>query len=155
MIRYAHAVYCDDIRYEIGNKTSLIGLYSGQLGVPEFPCALSKLCVVLSVSTPKDHMFKSLVLTGSLADSEIFRMEMNDEQIQAVVAQTPKLQEEGKFYMVQLMAILSPLQIEKPGKLTLNLLADGEKLDCAGLEIILTPPLIPTLLPQQANPAQS
>lgn len=137
-MRYAHAVYCDDIRHEVGNKTSLIGLYSGQLGASEFPCALPKLCIVISVSTPKEEMFGSLSLTGSFSGTEIFRMEMDKEQIQVVIDQTPKLQEEGKFFLVQLMAILSPLQLEKPGKLTLDLLVDGEKLHCAGLEIIQT-----------------
>lgn len=139
-MRYAHAVYCDDIRHEVGNKTSMMGLYNGQLGVLEFPCALTKLCIVISVSTPKDKMLSSISLVGTFAEAEMFKMEMGEEQIQAVLAQTPKLQEEGKFYMIQLIAILSPLQLEKPGKISLTLLADGERLHCAGLEIIVAPP---------------
>jgi hypothetical protein len=135
-MRYAHAVYCDDIRQEVGNKTSLIGLYSGQLSTSEFPCALPKLCIVISVSTPKDEMFGSLSLAGTYCDVEIFKMEMDKEQIQAVIDQTPKLQEVGKFFMVQVMAILSPFHLEKPGMLRLNLMVDGEKLHCAGLEVI-------------------
>lgn len=135
-MRYAHAVYCDDIRHEVGNKTSLIGLYNGQLGASEFPCALPKLCIVISMSTPKDEMFSSLSITGSYEGIEMFKMELGKEQIQGIIDQAPKLQEEGKHYMVQVMAILSPLQLEKPGKLKLHLLADGEKLHCAGLEFV-------------------
>lgn len=134
-MRFAHVVYCDDIRQEIGAKTSLIGLYNGQLGVPEYPCALPKLCIVVSVSTPKEQMFGDLSLTGSYSGAEIFKMEMGKDQIQSIVEQAPKPQEEGKYFMVQLMVILSPLQLEKPGKLKLDLLADGERIYCAGLEV--------------------
>lgn len=139
-MRYAHAVWCDDIRHEAGNKTSMMGIYNGQLGVPEVPCALAKLCVVISISTPKENMFSNISLVGTFSGTEMFKMEMGKEHIESVIAQTPKLQEEGKFYMVQLMAILSPLQLEKTGKISLTLLADGEKLDCSGLEIIVAPP---------------
>ncbi|EGH46331.1 MULTISPECIES: DUF6941 family protein [Pseudomonas syringae group] len=133
-MRYAHAVYCDDIRHEDGNKISLMGIYSGQLGVPVFPCSLPKLCIVLSVSTPKEAIFKTLSLTGSYDESEIFKIEMGEEQINSIIGQTSKFGD-GRFYMVQLMATLSPMHVEKPGKVTLDLLLDGEKLHCGGLQI--------------------
>lgn len=135
-MRFTHVVYCDDIRQEVGEKTSLIGLYNGQLGVPDFPCSLPKLCIIVSVSTPKDEIIEDLILTGSYSDAEIFKMEMGKEQIQSIVAKAPTPKEEGKYFMLQLMVILSPLQLEKPGKLKLDLLADGEKVYCAGLEVI-------------------
>ncbi|UZS74319.1 hypothetical protein OQB66_08430 [Pseudomonas syringae] len=135
MMRHAHAVYCDDIRHEDGNKISLMGIYSGQLGVPVFPCSLPKLCIVLSVSTPKDELFKTLSLTGSYDGAEIFKIEMGEDQISTIIGQSSKFAD-SRFYMVQLMATLSPMHLEKPGKVALDLFLDGEKLHCASLQII-------------------
>ncbi len=36
-INIAHAIACDDIRQEINGKFILIGVYSGNLGLPVFP----------------------------------------------------------------------------------------------------------------------
>lgn len=41
--RVAHAMFCDDVRMEIGNKPSFMGCYSGDMGIPmPFPAKLPK-----------------------------------------------------------------------------------------------------------------
>jgi hypothetical protein len=45
----AHATFCDDVRFEIGGKASLIGCYDGIMFCHgPFPFTLQKLCVVLT-----------------------------------------------------------------------------------------------------------
>jgi len=46
--RVAFCVFCDDVRPEVGNKLSLMGLYGGDMIAPgPAPVVLSKLCIVL------------------------------------------------------------------------------------------------------------
>ena len=40
-------ILCDDIRQEVGNKISLMGIYSKDIFVPEIPFTLAKLCLLL------------------------------------------------------------------------------------------------------------
>lgn len=40
-------ILCDDIRQEIGNKVSLMGIYSKELIVPNIPFTLPKICLML------------------------------------------------------------------------------------------------------------
>ena len=56
------AVFCDDVRAEVGNKVSLIGCYSADLLVPEFPCVLPKLVAYVRVYTPASRPIKRLHL---------------------------------------------------------------------------------------------
>ncbi len=47
-----HAIYCDDVRQEVGGKLSFMGVYRHMLIVPSFPVTLSKLNVVFNIATP-------------------------------------------------------------------------------------------------------
>lgn len=38
---------CDDIRQEVGNKISLMGIYAQDLILPEIPFSLPKLCILI------------------------------------------------------------------------------------------------------------
>ena len=140
MNRYAHAIFCDDIRQEVGGKTTMVGIYTGQLAASEIPCVLPKICLALSLVTPKGRNFEKITVAGNFNDVEIFKMGLSKHQIEEIMAHAPDRAEPASFFTVQLMAILSPFQVERPGKLTVSVIADGEKLDCGGLEITLAPP---------------
>jgi hypothetical protein len=43
-------VFCDDIRLEVANKISLIGVYAGDILVNKFPALLPKLCVWVNIT---------------------------------------------------------------------------------------------------------
>jgi hypothetical protein len=74
--RFAHAIFCDDIRREAQGKVSLIGVIdTGKLIIHgDFPVTLPKLCVYLTVNTPIEQPFNTLSLTLAgppMADKEI------------------------------------------------------------------------------------
>lgn len=58
--RWVHATWCDDIRQEVGNKPSFMGVYTGSLVVPSLPTVLPRLAVWVNVWTPKAQPFKIL-----------------------------------------------------------------------------------------------
>lgn len=58
--RYVHVVWCDDIRQEVGNKPSLMGVYTGGLVVPGLPFTLGKLIAMIWVVTPVSQPIQRL-----------------------------------------------------------------------------------------------
>ena len=42
-----HAIICDDIRQEISNKLSFIGIYANNIFVPKIPFTFPKLCFAI------------------------------------------------------------------------------------------------------------
>lgn len=72
--RFVIATYCDDIRHEMGNKISLMGCYQSDLVVSSAPLALPKLCVFVSVVTPKERPFQTLTIRIVQDDTELARI---------------------------------------------------------------------------------
>ncbi|HJE71432.1 DUF6941 family protein [Pseudomonas oryzihabitans] len=135
MGRYAHVLYCDDIRNEVGNKLTLVGVYQGALVSAQIPALLPKLCVVLTLHTPKERMFEQVSVIGTYEDQEAFRMELGEEDLTSITAEMPPPGPETKSYEMTLMAMLAPFQIETAGKLKIEIIADGEELRCSSLQI--------------------
>lgn len=46
--QFEYAIICDDIRHEIGDKFSLIGVYGSHMGVARLPFLLPRLSVAIS-----------------------------------------------------------------------------------------------------------
>ncbi len=61
-MRYIQVTYCDDIRHELGNKRSLMGVYATELIVTTIPATLSRLGIAVSVVTPLAEPFKKLIV---------------------------------------------------------------------------------------------
>lgn len=108
--RYVTVTYCDDIRQEVGNKTSLIGCYQGELLVQAAPSALPKLCAFVSVTTPKDRPFKSLRIRVLVADTELAVLEIPEEGLR----KAPRNMEDGTTRIsVSTALMFAPFVIEK------------------------------------------
>ncbi len=50
----AYTIFCDDLRQEVGNKVSYMGVYQGMMFVPAFPVALPKLCAAVTARFPRE-----------------------------------------------------------------------------------------------------
>lgn len=137
--RLLTAIYCDDIRNEVGNKMSFMGVYQGELLVPVMPTLLPKLCIFISAWTLKEHPFKSLVIRAVLGDdSELARIEVPSEGF-ALATVVPD--ETTTRLMVGTSLVFSPFFIEK--ETTLRLLATSEEGEIIGprLRIKMAPNL--------------
>jgi hypothetical protein len=118
MERVIDAIYCDDIRLEIGNKRSLIGVYAGVLFVAAMPAMLPKLCVSVTVRTPADKPFKQLLLKLMLDDTPVVQADFGDdlETQQARLDNIDDIPDESdRFYQLTTDFVLSPFQITEPG----------------------------------------
>lgn len=60
--RHVHVIWCDDIRQEIGNKPSFMGVYTGGLVVQALPVVLPRLAIWSWVITPIEQPITKLRL---------------------------------------------------------------------------------------------
>ena len=81
--RIATAIFCDDIRQEVGGKMSFMGCYQSELIVPSTPVVLPKLCIMATVTTPIARPFKSLTIKIMIDDkTELAKLESSSVSLQ-------------------------------------------------------------------------
>lgn len=152
--RFLTALYCDDIRHEMGNKLSFMGCYQGELYVPATPVLLSKFCVYASAWTPKEKPFKTLTFRiVQDDDKELARLELPAEALDGAAW----IQDEGATRRAVSTAIaFAPFFIEKP--MSLRLLATTEEGEIIGPRLLIRvagPPSrsSPALTAEEPKPA--
>ncbi|MBL8268045.1 hypothetical protein [Steroidobacter sp.] len=58
--RTLSVTWCDDIRHEVGNKLSFMGVYTGGLVVPTLPTTLPRLCAWFTATAPVSEPFNRI-----------------------------------------------------------------------------------------------
>lgn len=138
MNRFAHAIYCDDIRQEVGNKTSLIGIYKGKMFVPSFPIVIPKLCVAVSIVTPTTRPFKTLKIKVLRGDQVLLEAPLSDAFIAAQgVDGEPRGPDDARLFTAEAVLVMSPVPIEAPMTFKLRVETEDEELRAGGLQIEL------------------
>jgi hypothetical protein len=138
--RHLEVIYCDDIREEVGNKVSFMGIYSSELTVPNAPVLLTKLCIVVKAVTDIGDPFEAL-------NVRIVKVKGNDET--ELLSTGPVLlpaklpgPDIGLTRMaVQMNFILAPFQIDEETKLRVKAITEREELRGMTLRIRIVPPL--------------
>ena len=59
---FGSSVFCDDIRPELGNKHSFMGVYNGSIILPQFPFTLPKFCIFVYYFEKVDAVVPPLTL---------------------------------------------------------------------------------------------
>lgn len=105
MIRSFCVNYCDDIRHELGNKISLIGIYGADLLVPEVPAIIPKLCIYAQLYGELDKTFD---------DRVELKVTLNDEVIATSVS-TPATSslKPRQFQKIGAQIVIAPFIIEE------------------------------------------
>ena len=111
-----HTIICDDIRQEIGNKHTFIGIYGPNILVTKIPYVFPKLCFVIFCEDVKG--------------GDVFSIELKNpsgEQLgNTITGSTPeKIKGNIQF---QIFAIFSPLDVKQEGEYKLEITYnDNEK----------------------------
>jgi len=150
--RFLTAIFCDDIRQEMGNKLSFMGCYQGELFVPTAPALLSKLCVYASAWTPKERPFETLAFRIVQDDvNELARLEVPAEALGEVA----RMQDAGATRQTVSTAItFAPFFIEKPTSLRLLALTEEGEIVGPRLQVRVTAPSSsPAVTAEEPKPA--
>lgn len=115
---YVVGTLCDDIRIEVGNKHSFMGIYRGQMIIQSFPTLLPRLCFIADCRAPIGQPFRELSVICYLNDAIIARYDFHSEVLEQA-ADTSKSVVEGdvddkEISLVAMMGAV-PLQLPSPG----------------------------------------
>jgi hypothetical protein len=135
-----HALWCDDIRQEVGNKPSFMGVYTGALVVPQLPLTLPKLCVWLTLSAPQDQPLQDLEVAVALeGGAELLRLPL------PMPTEPPRTGEDippqpTARQQLMLALELSPLHLPaQASALTVVLSAGCDEVGTASLPVVAQP----------------
>lgn len=137
-------VFCDDIRHEVGNKKSFIGVYSSALFFDgKFPATLPKLCAAIvyedHIETKIEKIILRVALPGDDPDHPTFEI---DFPVASQIAQMPKETASGEkatLFAGGADLVLTPATINQPGFLRVSAIIEGEEVEFAKLFIGNTP----------------
>lgn len=139
--RHIETIFCDDIRYEVGGKFSLIGIYSGGLLVNKFPVTLPKLCLLIKAVTPVEIPFVALKLC-ILIDNEILQ-EIDADDMQntsETLSASPGNESHQHCHTANFILTFSPIHFEGPCMLRVRVQTGDDELRGLALKVGLAPP---------------
>lgn len=132
---YVFCLYADDIRQEVSEKVSLMGIYQGGMNVAgPAPQALPKLVVSAFFNTPVDYPVSDVSIDVVLGDEVLQKIALPSETVreaQASLRKNPTV----RHLSMQMVCVLQPLVITGDGTLRVRVRADSETFESNGLEI--------------------
>lgn len=143
--RHLEVIYCDDIREEVGNKLSYMGVYSGELTVPNAPVLLAKFCIAVKVTTDIGDPFEAL-------EVRVVKVKNNDETELlstgpiTLPAELAGIDNGSAHLVVQMNFMLTPFQIDEETTLRIKAITEREELRGMALRIRIVPsPVSPAI----------
>jgi len=131
-------LYCDDIREEMGNKLSLMGVYANDLLVPKLPATISKLCVAVRLAIPvKSKLSSDITLEVAktqkgkkapeiLATAPIAAKQVKQAKTQAFA---------GNDFLLQVNFMIGPLSFDHEFTLSVKAIVGKQVLEGASLQV--------------------
>lgn len=120
--------YCDDIRLEVGNKISLIGIYGADLLVPEMPAVIPKLCIYVQIYSELEAHFDDDIEVKVLIDDDVINSSRCSPKDGAVLGAK-------QFHKLALQFVISPFVIDKECVLRTRASYKGVEYVASGLNI--------------------
>lgn len=123
------SVICDDVRKEVGNKLSYMGIYSGSIVVTQFPARLPKLCFVLNLRVDAESPLRQAVFRIMKDETVIARAELKEEQlsemqIRIAAAAKDVMTLESPHFTFSVVCEVAPFEVTESCKLRMR--ADTE-----------------------------
>jgi hypothetical protein len=133
------AIYCDDIRAEVGGKQSYMGVYGAELFLPVFPFSLPKFCVLTNLMVPFDAPPKAVHIRLLNGDELLAEAKLDEDTLPIPPLPPADLESDpiDRELVLHLMFSFAPLQIQAPTRLRLRATVDGEEIKGNALKIRL------------------
>lgn len=156
--RFAYAVYSDDIRLEVGNKLTLVGVYNADMFVSVIPVFIPRLGVWVVFRSPTGQPLKSLEFKVARGSDVVLEVAVLPEQIaNARRAQNPRPvgQDPSLHFVVGFNVLLPPMTIAAPCTFNTTVIADGVEYAAGRLHVGLGSQTLSSLpsAGSQAKPA--
>lgn len=122
------AVFCDDIRHEVGNKTSLIGIYNGDLLASDLPIFMPRLGVMFQLRIPLGDELSSVTYKITSGDEIIVQLDVlvaAGPEGSSIAQTRPDGQDPESFQSVVSFLSIPPLTFTSPCTLRAIAVAHG------------------------------
>jgi hypothetical protein len=129
------ATFCDDVRQEVGNKLSFLGVYGPNLIVHSFPTTLVKLCCVMTVRTPANQRPRSVIFKLLRDEEVIFQADLSPADLTEDVAVFEEKDKGPVVFTISTVAQVIGLPVTQHGFLRARALVDGKELRGGALEL--------------------
>lgn len=131
---YGNTIFCDDIRYEIGSKASLMGVFGVELrAFGEAPVMLSSFCAYVSVRVPQSIEFRALkiVIIAEFKDGpkEVAKAEMPLDPAQVT--------DPSQIFSVDVPFRFAPFMIEGDGFIRSRAYLDDVEVKLGSLRVVV------------------
>lgn len=154
--RWVQVIWCDDVRHEMGNKPSFMGVYVGDLIVQSLPITLPRLAANIELCTPRDRPFKSIKVRLTRNDSveSIASIEVPSDDLAKMNADLAhKSEQEANFdseeptaLKIAFLVMLGPLVLNETTKwLKVFVDTEDESLESFRLKVGVLPSVQPIL----------
>ena len=135
--KFAFSHFCDDIRQEVGNKISLMGMYSGVLQVEAFPAAIQKLACASSLIMSRRALPETVVARLYLNEQLLAEQAIPEGQVQILASNHPsdEVEKEDRLF-ISFYFLIAPLMFSEAGALKAVITVDGEEMPSGKLRVI-------------------
>lgn len=141
---YGYTLFCDDIRREIGGKSSYIGVYKTDLAVAGgFPYSLPQLGLVIIYSETRDPpssgpvTFK-IFMPGDEDDSPSIKGEFPMDEARQYPSD-PNVPAQDKRLTVTLRLVLSPVVLHQEGYVKVRAYTENAEVRLGTLKVVRAP----------------
>lgn len=124
-LRLAYTIFCDDVRLEVGNKLSLMGVFH-QIMVQHFPVTVMKFAVISQWRGEGRHLSEVRILT--------------DDRQKAVVLAEPSPFEFASGGVANNISFFFNVEFPEPGRYRVQTLIDSTLTDEQELTLVLVGP---------------
>jgi len=124
-LRMSYTIFCDDVRLEVGNKLSLMGVFH-QILVQHFPVTVMKFAVVTQWRGEGRHLSEVRILT--------------DDRQQAVVLAEPSPFDVAAGGVANNISFFFNVEFPTPGRYFVQTLIDSSLADEQELTLVLVGP---------------
>jgi hypothetical protein len=136
-----YAIFCDDIRQEVGNKFSFMGIYSGvAVFETDFPITVPRLCIAVNfLLGPKDERrdVKVKVIASNVdGENVVVEGDLPAKAFEDVVS-LPGVESTHLHSVVHIA--ISPLTIEKPGSIKVRAYYGDDEYKLGSLQVLRGP----------------
>jgi hypothetical protein len=115
------SIFCDDIRAEIGGKTSLMGIYHTDMIFPvDFPLIIPKFVVFVkyfeSISDSREDLILKVFLPGDDKDKPTFSHLFKRAELDTKPPSYSPIEEDVEYvFTINFPVVFSPFHIQKEG----------------------------------------
>jgi hypothetical protein len=133
-----YTVFCDDIRHEVGNKVSLLGVYGTEMFVFQpFPMVIYRMGFHViyreDINAPLRDLTFCIFLPGDMDDNPTYKAEISRSEWQ--IPPLPLDVDTSTRRVSAFNVILNPVPLKQEGKIKVRVIVGGEEIKLGTLSV--------------------